>query len=191
MEQHLALGGNDDPAEVLYTFLFRYGAVKHSNSKISRSYRTALSSDMIVQTEDGGSADLKCSFQIDNCITIFESCWRMLQKRLPSNGKFNPKFSILQYMIDAFKLEQGRSRCKKQADFKLRKMLGSVPQKKAYYSTALPREEKKDTVGDLEARELIKGYGQNVESFLPVEETVQKKNKNKSNKKRRLSKSSS
>jgi len=188
IDHHLALGGDDDPAEVLYTFFFRYGGVKHTNSKISSSYRTLLSQDIIIQTDDGGSADMKSCFQIENCITIFETCWRMLQKRL--KGNFNKKFSILQYMVDAVKLEHGRSQCKKQADSKLKQVVGGrMHGRSISYSTTaiagLPREEKNDGPGDLEARELIKGYGESVETFIPVEELSKKRKTTKSNRRKR------
>jgi hypothetical protein len=152
---------------------------------------------MVIETEDGGSVNMKSYFQIDNCITVFENCWRILQKRL--SGKCNQKFSILQYMIDAVKLEIGRSQCKKQADSKLRQVLGGrMHQKSASYSThttavaGLPRqEEKKDSSGDLEARgdleaqDLIKGYGQSVERFMPVEEFSKKRKAAKTTRKKR------
>jgi hypothetical protein len=143
---------------------------------------------MVIETEDGGSINMKSYFQIGNCITVFENCWRMLHKRV--NGKFNQKFSILQYMIDAVKLEHGRSQCKKHADSKLRQVLGTrMYQKNASYSTTaiagLPREEKKDSSGDLEALDLIQGYGQSVETFLPVEEFSKNRKTAKSNRKKR------
>mmetsp|Transcript_15607 Transcript_15607/g.39261 ORF Transcript_15607/g.39261 Transcript_15607/m.39261 type:complete len:828 (+) Transcript_15607:139-2622(+) len=190
IEQHLDMGGADDPAELLYTFLFRYGGVKHMNNKISSSCRTRLSQDLIVQTSDGGSADLKSCFQIENCISVFENCWQMLQKRL--KGNFNQRFSILQYMIDASKLEQRRRQCKTAAKNKLPKLFDEGFNARSFSPTAsiagLPREEKKDTSGDLEARELIKAYGQNVDIFQPVKETSTKKGKKKWNKARKKKK---
>jgi len=199
IERHLALGGDDNPAEALYTFFFRYGGVQHSNSKIPSSSRTVLSQTAIIETQDGGSADMKSCFQIENCISIFEACWRMLQKRL--KGAFNQKSSIVQYMIDAAKLELGRSQTKKQADMKLREVFGEkiiVDDKKINPSLTraileIRREEKSASL-DEEAQELIEGYGQKVETFMPVEETHHKrkrkprKNRRKQKKKKNLQK---
>ena len=127
---------------------------------------------------------MKSCFQIENCITVFENCWQILQKRL--KGNFNQRFSILQYMIDASKLEQGRRQYKTAAQNKLPKLFDEGFNARSFSPTAsiggLPREEKKDTSGDLEARELIKGYGQNIDIFQPVKETSTKKGKNNSKK---------
>ena len=195
IERHLALGGDDDPAEALYAFFFRYGAVQHSNPKISSSCRTLLSQTLVLKTQDGGSADMKSCFQIENCITVFEGCWRILQKRL--SGNINQKYSIVQFMIDAMKLELGRSQSKKQADSKLREGFGGGKYQKdtqiLSYSTAanvgMPREGKKNASGDDEARELIKGYGQNVETFFPVEDISKQRTTTKSNKKKKKKRS--
>jgi len=179
LEHHLALGGDDKPAEVLYTFLFRYGAVQHSNPKISSSYRTLLSQESVIRTEDGGSVDLKPCFQIGNCITVFAACWRMLQNRLTKNC--DGKFSILQFMIDAMKLEIGRSQSKKQAVIKPSKTFSHVT--RSYDRTH--RDEKKDQIVDNEARALIRGYGQKVETFLPVNENPKKKTTKKRKERKR------
>ena len=174
------MGGEDDPAEVLYAFFFRYGAVKHSNAKALSSCRTHLSQDVVVRTADGGMADMKPCFQIENCITVFEACWRMLQKRV--KGSTNPNFSVLQYMVDASKLQLGRTQCQKRAERKLREILGDdrpQPQEQQHAAAAFPRDEKKPSATtttttkrtaprDRDARELIEGYGQEVERFLPI-----------------------
>lgn len=148
---------------------------------------------MTIHTEDGGSADMKSCFQIENCVTIFESCFQMLRKRL--KGNFNQKFSVLQYMIDAEKLRQARNQCKTTVEHKLRHVLdGRIPNGRSFLNSppvssipGLPREEKKDITGDQEARELIKGHGQSVQRFMPIEEPGSKKRKNskKTNKKKR------
>ena len=152
---------------------------------------------MTIHTQDGGSADMKSCFQIENCVTIFESCWQMLRKRL--KGNFNQRFSILQYMIDAEKLRQGRNQCKTTVENKLRQVLGgrilngqSFPRSPPVSRIpGLPREEKKDVTGDQEARELIRGYGQSVQRFMPIIEeqpgagAKKRKNPKKNNKKKR------
>ncbi|OEU22309.1 hypothetical protein FRACYDRAFT_232464 [Fragilariopsis cylindrus CCMP1102] len=190
IEHHLAMGGDDNPAEALYTFFFRYGAVKHSNPKISSSCRTELSQDMIIETQDGGSIDMKSCFQVGNCVTFFGACWRILHKRL--SGNLNKKHSVLQFIIDAMKLELDRSRCKKQAGSKLREITGE----KNYQPTTIvsypPRpssvvsEKKKKAYASAgeEAKELIKGYGQSVETFIPVEQNSKQRKENRSNRKK-------
>lgn len=102
-------------------------------------------------------------------------------------------------MIDAVKLEAGRSECKSKCDKKLRQLCGNSQSQSSSYTASpaqilglpipglpipgLPREEKKDACGDLEAQELIRGYGQSVERFMPVEEPSSKKRKKKQKKK--------
>ncbi|MGK3737238.1 MAG: hypothetical protein ACI90V_004083 [Bacillariaceae sp.] len=189
IEHHLAMGGDDNPAEALYTFFFRYGAVKHSNPKISSSCRTELSQDMTIETQDGGSIDMKSCFQVENCVTFFGACWRILHKRL--SGNFNRKHSILQFIIDAMKLELGRSRCKKQAGSKLREITGENNYQPTNIVSYPPRpssavSEKKKTYASAgeEAKELIKGYGQNVETFIPVEEISKQRKESRSSRKK-------
>ena len=102
-------------------------------------------------------------------------------------------------MIDAVKLEAGRSECKSKCDKKLRQLCGNSQSQSASYTATpaqilglpipgLPREEKKDASGDLEAQELIRGYGQSVERFMPVEEPSSKKRKKKQKKKNKKQK---
>eukprot|EP00536_Pseudo-nitzschia_multiseries_P008256 jgi/Psemu1/197686/e_gw1.208.3.1 len=184
IEQHLELGGEDTPEEVLYTFLFRYGGVppSHSNHRIDRSLLTPLSQESVIYTSDGGSIDMKPCFQIDNCILVFRECWRILDKKLSRTS--DGKFSIVQFLIDAGKLELGRILTKQQADsgaptgpgtssshFRFPERSnsnGNGAMTMAMTMTTFLRDEKKGADSDDEARELIRGYGQNVESFLPV-----------------------
>jgi len=193
IEQHLALGGDDNPAELLYTFFFRYGAVKHSNPKISSLFRTELSQDMVIETQDGGSIDMKSCFQVENCVTVFGTCWRILHKRL--SGNFNHNHSILHFIIDAMKLEIGRSKCKKQVGSKLREIIiGENNYEATNIVSYLPRpsseQRESDTRDEKEAKELIKGYGQNVETFIPVEDNSKHKTKTRSKKKMKKKKRS-
>merc|ERR1712176_389190 len=101
------------------------------------------------------------------------ACWRILQKRL--QGNLNRKFSILQYMVDAVKLEHARSLCKRNVSRKLQQIFGGRKQGEQFSDSSSAgagfsrEEEKKDTYGDLEARDLIEGYGQSVEAFMPID----------------------
>lgn len=181
IEQHLALEGDDNPAEILYTFFFRYGAVKHSNPKIPSLCRTALSQNMIIKTQDGGSTDLKSCFKVDDCEALFGACWRLIHKRI--NGSLNKKHSILQFIIDATKLEIGRSKYKKQVESKLREIDNHKRYRVASVTPISPKQHilqsgqqrRVDTLADREAKELIKGYGQDLETFIPIESFSQKR----------------
>jgi hypothetical protein len=83
-------------------------------------------------------------------------------------------------MVDAIKLEMGRSQSKKQAEMNLRKVTSQ-----SEITNFRPfREEKKDTFAN-EARELIAGYGQKVDAFLPGKEICSYERKNKQKKKKR------
>lgn len=180
------MGGTDDPAELLFAFFFRYGGVQHSNNKLPPCFRTRLSQYMVVETEDGGCVDLKSCFQIENCETVFEHCWQMLQKRL--KGKNNEQFSVLQYMVDAEKLKWARGQCKTKINSRLEVLSRERQPVAAATSVAgLPRQKKKDTSCNQEARELIQGYGGDVQRFLPVEQPASKKKQKskKNNKKKR------
>jgi hypothetical protein len=173
IERHLSLGGSDDPAEALYAFFFRYGSVQHSNPKIASSSRTLLSQNVVVRTEDGGSADMSACFQIENCVSFFESCWRALHKKL--SGKFNRNHSILQFLVDALKLELGRSQRKRQASSKFgenEKIDGHFSSKNiSITKTNEKRKNELDT--DEEVEQLVKSYGG--QTFLPLKETPAKK----------------
>jgi hypothetical protein len=96
------------------------------------------------------------------------------------SGKCNPSHSILQYLIDAKKLELERGQRRRQASN------GFTPVGELYVrrdhnscsniavttqtwrgKTELDYLEEEDT--DNEARTLVKSYGQKVEEFIPVE----------------------
>jgi len=190
IERHVASGGSEeDPAEVLYSFFFRYGAVQHSNPKIVSGTRTKLSVDTVVQTEDGGSTDLSYCFQIESCVTLFEACWRILHKKL--SGNFNRNHSILQFLVDAMKLELGRSQSKKQVSYKLNAIgdmdyrRDSDPCLNIGVTRMLPVQKNDIDIEVEEAKELVKSYGQKLDEFLPVETPGKTNKKQKSKKKKR------
>jgi hypothetical protein len=169
LECHLADGGNDDPAEALVTFLFRYGAVRHSNSRISAASRTQLHQQMVVATSDGGSTDMGCCYQVESIVGLFNVCYFALYKRLTSN--MNGKYSILQYILDAEKLEIGRGRYKQQANNKLNQFTGGSDFRgsTSFVNIRAPQTENRNkmTATDAEAEMLIKSYNQDVAAFMP------------------------
>ena len=96
-------------------------------------------------------------------------------------------------MVDAEKLRNSRGVCK----FKIKNQFEKISEEQQQFTAAaaaaiprvagLPPKEKKDTNGDREARELIQGYGADIQRFLPVEQpaTKKKRKSKKSNKKKR------
>ena len=108
IERHLALGGSDNPAEILLMFLFRYGQVQ-GYANIDSSARTSLSQLMVIESEDGGSADMGGVYQVENCVKVFQACWQRLRTRM--NQKTNPSHSLLMHIVDARKLEMKRREC--------------------------------------------------------------------------------
>jgi hypothetical protein len=105
IERHLALGGSDSPGEVLVMFLFRYGNAAGFNN-IHHAARTPLSQLKVIESKDGGVADMGNSFQIGNCVTVFEACWQRLRTKLKQQA--NPEHSILRFIVDAKDLQNKR-----------------------------------------------------------------------------------
>ena len=109
IERHLALGGSDDPAEILLMFLFRYGQVP-GYSHVAASARTCLTQLMVIESGDGeASADMGGVHQVENCIKVFQACFFRLRDKL--SQRTNPDHSILTHIIDARKLELKRRQC--------------------------------------------------------------------------------
>ena len=105
IERHLALGGRDDPAEVFFMFLFRYGAIPGFAS-IRSSARTQLSQLMVVESGDGGEADMGGVYQVDNCVKVFQACWVQLRAKVKQS--FDPSHSILRFIVDSNDLKTKR-----------------------------------------------------------------------------------
>ena len=108
IERHLALGGSDSPAEILLMFLFRYGGVQ-GYPGVDPHARTRLTQLMVIESEDGGSADMGGVYQVENCVKVFEACFLRLRKRLSQN--VNPDHSMLWYVINSTILERKRREC--------------------------------------------------------------------------------
>jgi hypothetical protein len=108
IERHLSLGGSDNPAEVLLMFLFRYGGVQGYPGADPHA-RTRLTQLMVIESEDGGSADMGGVYQVENCVKVFEACFMRLRQRL--NQNINPDHSVLWYVINSTMLEKKRREC--------------------------------------------------------------------------------
>lgn len=121
LERHLALGGIDTPGEALLSFFFRYAGFNENhtiNRMVPSSYRTYLKQHEVIQTTDGGSADMKNCFQLEKCITVFRLCFFALHARV--NDRFDRSVSMLQYIVDAPNLDDRRGQSSKLALAKMR-----------------------------------------------------------------------
>ena len=116
IEKHLELGGEDDAAEILISFLFRYGSFPETGKRSSDStLRSPLTENTVVTAQGTGrvkvAADMGSVFQLENCIKLFQACYFILRRKLqkPSN---DPSHSLLGYIIDAPSLKQQRQDCR-------------------------------------------------------------------------------
>lgn len=117
LEKHLELGGEDDPAEILITFLFRYGGIPGtSRSGVDAMFQSPLKGDTVVTTQGTGPekamAEMGSVFQIDNCIRVFQACYFILRRKLQKPST-DPSHSILGYIIDSNSLREERQDCQK------------------------------------------------------------------------------
>jgi hypothetical protein len=64
---------------------------------------------MVIETEDGGSADMGGVYQVENCVQVFQACWLRLFRK--SKQAINPDHSLLIYIVDAQRLENKRREC--------------------------------------------------------------------------------
>jgi hypothetical protein len=108
IERHLAIGGSDNPAEILLMFLFRYGGVQ-GHPSVDPHARTKLTQLMVIESEGGGIADMSGVFQVENCVKVFEACFQRLRQRL--NQNVNPDHSLLMHVINSAILERKRREC--------------------------------------------------------------------------------
>ena len=106
-------------------------------------------------------------YQVESIVKLFNVCYQALCKKLSSN--FNGKYSILQYIVNAEKLETGRGRFKSRANTKLKQFHGdSVIRGSTHVRNlhASQREVRAKRTAALEAKDLIKSYNQEVETFM-------------------------
>lgn len=168
MERHINAGGNDDAAEALLAFFFRYGSVKRTSDPSSC---TMLSQRVILKTSDGGSTDLASCHQIESIVKLFELCHRALLRKL--SGEMNQKDSVLQAILNPLKLEIGRSQARRQASIRLSAERGNssnLNDTSSFVNVRAPQaieRNKNWMVADTEAEKLIRSYGRKVDEFFP------------------------
>jgi hypothetical protein len=98
LQEHLALGGLDRPAEVLVSFLFRYGCVKGHN--VDERVRTRLSQDVALEDKNGCVADLSNVFLLTHCVDLFKNCWMRLWKLARRSEDKEVDESLLTHLVD-------------------------------------------------------------------------------------------
>jgi hypothetical protein len=78
IEQHLSLGGRDEPGEIFLSFLYRYGNVNPRSAT-----HTKLSQFTPIRTSSGDAeADLSNVFLLDHCVELFGACWLRMHSRI-------------------------------------------------------------------------------------------------------------
>jgi hypothetical protein len=113
LQQHLALGGLDRPAEVLLSFLFRYGCVKGHN--VDERVRTKLSQDVALEDKNGCAADLSNVFLLDHCVDLFKNCWIRIWK-FARGFEERAVESLLAHLVDPSRLHRERQQCLRTAE---------------------------------------------------------------------------
>jgi hypothetical protein len=114
LQQHLAMGGLDRPAEVLVSFLFRYGCVKGHN--VDDRVRTRLSQDVGIEDMDGCVADLSNVFLLGHCVDLFKNCWIRLWKLARRYEDKAVEESLLAHLVDPSRLYRERQQCLRTAE---------------------------------------------------------------------------
>lgn len=173
LQQHLELGGSDQPGEVLISFLFRYGEVKGHN--VDEGSRTRLHKEVPVIEQSGSSADLSNVKHLFNCVDLFRNCWTRLWK--VARGFEDSGDSLLVHLVDAGRFQRERQSCINKAEQSARNIprsgnatspraarrqgppVGTTPAPTAGHAQ-MPRERS--------AQELKASYGVNDEAALMV-----------------------
>jgi hypothetical protein len=114
LQEHLALGGLDRPAEVLVSFLFRYGCVKGHN--VDDRVRTRLSQDVALEDKNGCVADLSNVFLLTHCVDLFKNCWMRLWKLARRFEDKEVDESLLTHLVDPSRLHRERQQCLRTAE---------------------------------------------------------------------------
>jgi hypothetical protein len=114
LQEHLALGGLDRPAEVLVSFLFRYGCVKGHN--VDERVRTRLSQDVALEDKNGCVADLSNVFLLTHCVDLFKNCWMRLWKLARRFEDKEVDESLLTHLVDPSRLHRERQLCLRTAE---------------------------------------------------------------------------
>jgi hypothetical protein len=114
LQEHLVLGGLDRPAEVLVSFLFRYGCVKGHN--VDDRVRTRLSQDVALEDKNGCVADLSNVFLLTHCVDLFKNCWMRLWKLARRFEDNEVDESLLTHLVDPSRLHRERQQCLRTAE---------------------------------------------------------------------------
>ena len=130
LEQHLSIGGQDRPGQVLLLFWFRYGDIKAENTR--RAMRTPLTTGTTVRTRDGAEADLNNVYLLDHIIRLFQHCWKrtklLLEKHtsevhpsvLKRKDGVPPPLSYFNGCIDEAALNRARKVAREKANNQVR-----------------------------------------------------------------------
>lgn len=126
IQAHVQLGGNDDPAETLLTFFYRYGLVREGSKNdpllwtsidpsvpLVYQYQTTSASP----TWKTASADMSNVTRWSECIALFRGCWMRLNRgfsKQEGRGFSATKHaaqSLLGLLVNAHAIELARSQC--------------------------------------------------------------------------------
>ena len=132
LDQHIALGGADRPAEVFASFLYRYGAIKGYRQRCHQNSVTTLGQTTTLTSHDNGHADMMPVFHLSHCVKVFERCfWRLMQRfqrlgSLSSQKRSGSGPSLLGNLVNCTKLSLERKSCLSKAE-RVRDMSMSKP----------------------------------------------------------------
>jgi hypothetical protein len=124
IEQHLALGGNDRPSEILISLLIRYGGGNsggghHRNNRGSNAttdLEKLKTQDEVLRC-DGGTVELTPVFRLTDCVDMFHECYdRLLLSNTTSIDEAHMSArkiatvptSYLSRIIDCHRLKEAR-----------------------------------------------------------------------------------
>lgn len=86
IDRHLKLGGSDRPAEIVLSFLHRYGCPKtniiHRSDGRHLRHCTTLHQTVPLEGPNGGSADLSNVYRLNECTSLFHKCYERLWSRV-------------------------------------------------------------------------------------------------------------
>ena len=123
LDQHVALGGSDRPAEVFASFLYRYGGIKGYQQRCHENSVTTLGQTTTLTSQDNGHADMMPVFHVSHCVEVFEKCfWRLIKRLQRSSGGLSSKKdgssgpSLLGNLVNCTKLQVERKACLAKAE---------------------------------------------------------------------------
>lgn len=160
LEQHLSIGGEDRPSEVLLMFWFRFCSENFQQTSGNRAFVTSISMETCLKTRDGAEADFSNVFLLDHVMQLFRLCWdrtmdlldrhnNALSKKLfrgksaIKGGNSDKRISYLVGCIDSAVLGKARGTASAAAD-KLAKQLMVGPYAKASKNGKSKKRKKED-----------------------------------------------